>query len=328
VSRILGIALLLGVTVGWVGEAGAHALDPALLDIRESVDGHAEVTWKTPALRVPGTSMRPLLPPRCRELTPPVASEEATSITARWTVDCGPGGLVGQRLGVEGLGSSKTDALVRIVLADGRVVQRVVRPREPFLTVPERPRALDVFHDYLAFGVEHILGGPDHLLFVFGLLLLVPTRRLLVQTVTAFTAGHSVTLSIAVLGIANVPPRPAELAIALTVLVLAMELARAAPSPTLMRRFPWVMALVFGLIHGLGFAGALREVGLPAGEIPMALFSFNVGIEVGQLMFVWVGWGFGRLRWRRPAWTVWVPVYTMGSLAAFWCFERAAALLR
>jgi hydrogenase/urease accessory protein HupE len=318
-------ALVLTLACG--GEAGAHALDPALLDIRELGGGRAEVRWKISNARVPGTVVEPILPPRCRVLAAPVASEETTSVSVRWTVECGADGLVGERIGIAGLGSNKTDALLHLALADGRVVERILRAREPSVIVPERPRRLDVVRDYVRLGVAHILGGLDHLLFVFGLLLLVPTSRLLVGTITAFTAGHSVTLSLAVLGLANVPSRPAEVVIALTVLVLAVELARETASPTVMRRFPWVMALVFGLLHGLGFAGALREVGLPGGEIPMALFSFNAGIEVGQLGFVCAVLAARRALGRPPAWTARVPVYAMGSLAAFWCFQRAAALL-
>jgi len=200
------------------------------------------------------------------------------------------------------------------------------------ITVPARPSRLAVLRDYVRLGVEHILTGPDHLLFVFGLLLLVGTPRLLIATATAFTLGHSLTLTAAVLDIVRVPSGPAELMIALTVFVLACELARDAVRPTLMRQFPWAMAGVFGLLHGLGFAGALREVGLPDGDIPLALFSFNVGVEVGQIAFIVVVLalraGLRRLPARWPRWAEWVPVYGMGTLAAFWCFQRAAALVR
>lgn len=164
---------------------------------------------------------------------------------------------------------------------------------------------------------------------MFGLLLLVPAARALVRTITAFTVGHSVTLSLAVLGLARVPPGPVEVVIAATVLVLALELARP-PAPTLMRRYPWAMALAFGLLHGLGFAGALRQAGLPDGEVPLALFAFNVGIEIGQLGFVLMILTVRRPLERRlaqlPAWTRRVPPLAMGSLAVFWCVERAAAL--
>src|SRR5207249_1146814 len=186
----------------------------------------------------------------------------------------------------------------------------------------------DVVRGYVTLGIEHILTGPDHLLFVFGLLLLVSASRLLVKTITAFTLGHSLTLSAAALHFANVPSRPIEVLIAASVLTLAVELARDAGRPTMLRRFPWAMAVAFGLLHGFGFAGALAEAGLPPGDVPLALLCFNVGIELGQLAFVGALLAAGALLGR------WVPVmaersarvavYAMGMLSAFWCFERLA----
>ncbi len=327
----LGI-LLLGVLASVPAAVRAHPLAPALLDIRESEAGRADVSWKTSLLRVPGSNVQPVLPSSCRAVTSPTPIEDTNSLTTRWSVSCEPGSLVGQRIGIDGLARAKIDALLRISLADGRVVLRVLRASEPFITVPERDGRFHITRAYLGLGGEHILTGPDHLLFLFGLLLLVGGARPLIWTITAFTLGHSITLALAILGFVNFPVRPLEVAIALSVFVLAVELARGETAqPTLMRRFPWVMALLFGLLHGLGFAGALREVGLPAAEIPLALLSFNLGIELGQLLFVFATLG---LRWLLrvrlsplPTWTEQLPVYAMGSLAAFWCFERAAALL-
>jgi hydrogenase/urease accessory protein HupE len=322
----------LAVAVLLCGAPGhAHPLAPSLLELREQEGGHVEVLWKTPRLQVVGAPVQPVLPRHCADLAPARPSEDAIGVTLRWRIDCGAGGLVGERVGVEGLAASRTEALVRLVLRDGRVVQRVLRAGEPFVTVPARPERRAVLHDYGRLGVEHILTGADHLLFVFGLLLLVPAAWPLAKTITAFTAGHSITLSLSVLGLAEVPSRPIEVAIALSVLALAVELARGPGLPTLMRRYPWAMALLFGLLHGLGFAGALREAGLPQGEIPLALLAFNCGIEAGQLLFVaallLVRPAANRARERLPAWAGQVPVYVMGTLAAFWSFERAAALL-
>ena len=328
---VLGI-LLLGILASVPAEVGAHPLAPALLDIRESEAGRADVSWKTSLLRVPGSNIQPVLPSSCRALTSPTIIGGTNSLTTRWSVSCEPRSLVGQRIGVEGLDRAKIDALLRISLADGRVVQRVLRASDPFVTVPEHDGPLEVTLAYLGLGAEHILTGLDHLLFVFGLLLLVSGARLLIWTITAFTLGHSVTLSLAILGFVNFPVRPIEVAIALSVFALAVELTRGETAqPTLMRRFPWGMALLFGLLHGFGFAGALREVGLPPVEIPLALLSFNVGLEFGQLLFVFAVLA---LRWllsarlsRLPSWTEQLPIYAMGSLAAFWCFERTAILL-
>jgi hypothetical protein len=230
------------------------------------------VTWKVSAFRAPGVEVRPVLPASCRpHADPATRTEEGGGIVTRWTVNCGPAGLVGERIAIVGLEAAKIDGLVRATLADGRNFQTVLRGREPFTIIPERPQRVDVARAYAALGVEHILTGGDHLLFVFGLLMLVNGIGLLLKTITAFTVGHSVTLSLAVLGYARVPSAPIEVAIAASVLALAVELARDPAAPSVIRRFPWLMALAFGLLHGLGFAGALREVGLPSGEVPLAL---------------------------------------------------------
>lgn len=320
--RALVLALLAGAAPR---AAMAHPLAPVLLEMREQPDGRVAVAWKTPLLRPRGAAPAAALPPACQALDAPVSAPEGAGIVARWTARCGD--LVGARVGIAGL-SGPLAGVVRVVLADGRVVQGVVSARHPFLTVPERPRRWDVVRGYLVLGVEHIFTGPDHLLFVFGLVLLARTARRVLGTVTAFTVGHSVTLSLAVLGVTAVSSRAVEVAIAASVLALAIELAREDQESGAMRRHPWGMAFVFGLLHGLGFAGALREAGLPGGEVPLALGAFNAGIELGQVTFVVAVlalWGLLRpLAPALPAWARRAPVYVMGSLAAFWCFERAA----
>jgi len=323
--------LLAGLFLVPTADVSAHPLAPALLDVEEGGDGRVEVRWKASALKVPGTNVQPVLPEHCKVVGTPVATDQPGSVLIRWTMDCAPNGLVGHRVGFSGLGDAKTDALVRVKLADGRLARGVVRAAEPFLFIPERESSLQVFRSYAELGVEHILTGLDHLLFVFGLLLLVAGVKPLLATVTAFTVGHSITLSLAALGVVNLPSRPIEVLIAFSVFLLAAELSRSEDAPpTLLRRFPWLIAGVFGLLHGLGFAGALSEVGLPQTDIPLALFSFNVGIEFGQVAFVFVVLILKRvvdpLLLRLPRWVELVPLYAMGSLAAFWCFERAAAM--
>jgi hydrogenase/urease accessory protein HupE len=310
----------------------AHPLAPSLLELHESGDGRAEIGWKVPLLRAPGPPPEPVLPLRCHPTSPRVESVEDTGLRTRWTVDCGAGTLTGEQIGVTGLDAVTIAAVIRVVLADGRVVQGVVTAGRPLLTIPPRPRALDVLYDYGRLGIEHILGGPDHLLFVFGLVLLAGSPRRLLGTVTAFTAGHSVTLTAAALGVITVPVAPIEVAIAASVFVLAVELARDPSVPSAIRRRPWVMAALFGLLHGLGFAAALRDAGLPSGEVPLALLAFNSGIELGQLAFVAGVLAFravaGPLAAKLPGWTLRLPLYGMGSLAAFWWIERTAAWLR
>src|SRR6185436_2163723 len=196
----------------------------------------------------------------------------------------------------------------------------------------ERPSALEVVRTYLTLGVEHILLGIDHLLFVLALLLIVKGVRRLVATVTAFTVAHSITLGAATLGFVHVPSAPVEAVIALSILFLASELARrrAGGSADLTERFPWVVAFSFGLLHGFGFAGALSEVGIPQQAVPLALLFFNVGVEIGQLLFIAAVFGFGWLvrlsAVRVPA--IWprAVAYGVGSAAAFWVVERTIAV--
>ena len=306
-------------------------LAPSLLDVRELGDGRVEVEWRTPIVGAPGAELRPVLPPGCAPSGEPTLGRiDAASVT-RWSVECSPASLVGRRFSVAGVVENRADVLLRIGLADGRRFRTVLGADRPAFVVPEHERWADVFASYLRLGVEHILTGLDHLLFVFGLLLLVRDRRRLLWTLTSFTAGHSVTLSLAALGIVHVPQAPAEAAIAVTIFILAVELAQPAGSATLLRRWPWAMAALFGLLHGLGFAGALAEIGLPEGDIPLALFSFNVGIEIGQIAFVVAVLApaalLGRLSIPWPARLRLAPAYFIGALSAFWIFERVAAIV-
>jgi hydrogenase/urease accessory protein HupE len=230
---------------------------------------------------------------------------------------------------VLGLESTLGDVLVRTRPAGGRLQTAVLRAGQTSTTVSRAPSRTAIAWTYLRLGVEHILGGPDHLLFVLGLLLLVRGAWQLARTVTAFTVAHSLTLALAVLGVVHVPPQPVEATIALSLLFLAAELTRGPEHRgSLTAHKPWLVALSFGLLHGFGFAGALAEVGLPDGEIPLALFQFNVGVELGQLLVVvsYVALARalrGRLQWRAS----WLRLagYGIGSVAAYWCVERVAA---
>jgi len=312
--------------------AAAHPLAPSLLSIEEAADGAIAVTFKMARQQPNGGEVAPELPERCAASERPRVEADEQSVTVRWTAQCGAEGLVGARVGVRGLAETDTNALLRIVLRDGRRVQAVLYAGAPSLVVPERASALGVFRDYLRLGVMHIATGFDHLLFVFGLVLLARGTRRLLWTVTAFTAGHSVTLSLAALGVVRFPTAPIEVAIAGTILALAVELARpdGSTSESALRRRPWAVAFAFGLLHGFGFAGALAEVGLPQQEIPVALFSFNVGIELGQVAFVTVVLALRRLfaptLAGAPAWLARAPVTAMGALAVYWCLDRGTRL--
>jgi hydrogenase/urease accessory protein HupE len=228
------------------------------------------------------------------------------------------------------LEATLTDALVRVTFLDGSTWVQRLTPRQPASLIPARPSAWSVAGTYLALGVEHILTGIDHLLFVLALLLLTKGPWRLVKTVTAFTVAHSVTLALATLGIVHVPSRPVEAVIALSIVFVAAEIVQARRGRAgLAARMPWIVAFIFGLLHGFGFAGTLSAIGLPEGQIPMALLFFNLGVEVGQLLFVAAVLalvaGARRIPMAWPRWAGLVPPYAIGSLAMFWVIQRVAA---
>lgn len=324
------VGAVLGGLSGVVPAADAHPLAPALLEVVQRPNDTARVTWQTSRLRVRGARVTPELPVGCMPLAAPRSALRGAARRTRWSVAC-PGGLVGATLAVAGLDTAGHDALVRVRLADGRLVQRLLTAEEPRMTIPARPTAGAVLGDYGRLGVRHILSGPDHLLFVFGLVLLGGTLGRVAGTVTAFTAGHSVTLSLAALGLADVPAAPVEVLIALSVWVLALEVAQPPDRRGAIGRWPWLAAGGFGLLHGLGFAGALREAGLPAGDVPLALVGFNGGVELGQLAFVGavlaVLAAVRRAPLPAPGWLRAMPVTAMGALATYWCLERVAVLV-
>lgn len=325
--RLVGVLLAL-----LPGLSSAHALAPSLLDLRVGADGEASARFKTPSMRPTGTEIAPVLPEACRVRGQPEIAEEGTGTVFRYTLSCRADALIGQSIGLRGLEDSRTNGLVRVELPGGHVSQRVVDAEAPLLEISPAPTAWQTAREYAALGLEHILGGIDHLLFVAGLLLLVRGPRMLVETITAFTLGHSVTLSAAALGLARVPERPVEVAIAGSIVWLATEIARERERPERSGwRRPRSLAGGFGLLHGFGFAGALAEVGLPSGDIPLALAGFNVGIELGQLAFVAVLIAVvaagHRVRVAAPVWGTTAAAYAIGSLASYWMFERLALAL-
>jgi hypothetical protein len=313
-----------------------HRLAPSLLELVEAPagGGRVAVTWKSPLQQPAGSDVRPELPGHCAPVGEPTATKEGTGLVLRSEIDCGSEGLVGQTVRVAGLDAGGANALVRVVFADGRRAQAVLHAGEASFTLPAQAQPLEVAWGYLRLGFDHILGGLDHLVFVLGLIALVTATRPLLYTVTAFTLGHSVTLSLAALGFVRFPSDLVEIVIAFTILVVALELTRpvaGAAQPSLMRRFPWAIAFGFGLLHGFGFAGALAEIGLPDGEIPLALLCFNVGIEIGQLAFVCFIWALRtalhKVEAALPEWAGRIPAYGMGGLAVYWCLDRTAGLL-
>lgn len=262
-----------------------HALDPGYLSLTQKGAETWQLFWRKPDVSGAPMGLNPVLPVNCTGLTPP-SQFDGKAWIAEWQMHC-IGGIAGQTLRIDGLEASQTDVLLRIVSEES--APQVVRltPQDISYTIPEDFSALQVFWNYLTLGYEHILEGLDHLLFVFALLLLVQTPRRLIGAVTAFTVAHSITLALASLGVLTVPGPPVEAVIALSITFLALEILKQdKTAPSLTQRAPWIVAFGFGLLHGLGFAGALSDIGLPDGDIPLALLAFNVGVEFGQLTFV------------------------------------------
>jgi hypothetical protein len=310
--------------------ADAHKLQPAYLEVNEQAAGKFTILWKRPLVAGRPMNISPQLPAGCTNLTEPAVQVSAAGALERRIVDCGEKGLTNETIVIAGLSATQTDTLLRIQLIDGSMHTTVLRPDAPSFIVPEKPSKMKVAGSYLVLGIEHILGGFDHLLFVLGLLLIVRSTMLLIKTITAFTLAHSVTLAMAALGFVHVPQAPVEAVIALSIIFLASELSKQHRGETgLTTKAPWLVALTFGLLHGFGFAGALTEVGLPQTDIPLALLFFNVGVEVGQLMFVAgvlvVTWTINKMKFRWPVWVEHGPAYAIGSLAAFWFIQRTAS---
>ena len=325
---VLRLALAAWLAFG-AGAAWSHALAPSLLQVEEAGGGRAAVLWKTPTQKRLGSQLKPVLPEGCLVDGTPRARVEGTGRLTRFPIQCERTSLEGARFAVQGMEGAGTDVLVRVVLADGRSFRHVLTARRPSFVVPERESVLDVALGYGRLGLEHILSGLDHLCFVLALVLLVPRLRELVATVTSFTVGHSITLALAAFGAVQLPGPLAELGIALSIVWAGVEILRRGGEEAsgAWASFPIAAGLVFGLLHGLGFAGALREIGLPQEAVPLALFAFNVGIELGQLAFVAVvALPLASVRVRWPA-TLGVIAYAIGALGGYWAVERAVALV-
>ena len=312
--------------------AHAHEVRPAYLEIKETAPGQFSILWRTPVLAGMRLPIVLKLPDAVRNLKEPVVQELADSLVERRWVDAGPKGLAGRRIELPGLQLTITDVLVRIRLLDGRELTQLVRPSQPWFEVAATQTTWAVIGIYMMQGVRHILFGVDHLLFVLGLLLIVSDRWMLLKTITAFTVAHSITLAIATFGYASAPTLPLNAAIALSILFLGPEIVRVWRGETSFTiRHPWIVAFAFGLLHGFGFASALANAGLPRKDLPLALLSFNIGVELGQVGFVMLilllERSFRRLQIRWPRWVAALPGYAVGSLGAFWTMQRVAILL-
>lgn len=330
--RVAYVAAALVVLLAGLPAAHAHESRPAYLELKETAPGQFSVIWRTPVLAGMRLPVALKLPGEVRNVEEPRLQDLPDSRLERRRIDAGPNGLAGKRIEFPGLQFTITDALVRVELLDGRTVQTIARPSQPWVEIAATQSRWEVAGTYVVEGVRHILFGADHLLFVLGLLLIVGNRWMLVNTITAFTIAHSITLAVATLGYASAPALPLNAAIALSILFLGPEIVRAWRGETSFTiRHPWVVAFAFGLLHGFGFATAMTSAGLPRQDLPLALLSFNVGVEIGQLGFVALvlamGGAFRVLEVRWPRWVQLLPGYTVGTLGAFWTIQRTALLL-
>lgn len=326
-ARLIALLLLL-----LSGSVLAHDARPAYLEIRPQSATRFDVLW-----RIPVTAGMPLpvllrLPEGVHNVTEPTVRELSDSLVERRVIEA-PAGLAGSRIEFPGLQGTIADVLVRIHGLDGGTATALVRGSQPWVDVAA-PAAgpMAVFTAFVGHGVEHILFGYDHLLFVLALMLIVRNTKALLLTVTAFTLAHSITLALATLGLVHLPGPPVEAAIAFSIVLVAAEIVRLhRGEPSLTARWPWVVAFAFGLLHGFGFASALSEIGLPGDDIPLALLAFNVGVELGQLLFIGTVLTVAALVRRLHVLdrlcssAVRLAPFAIGSFAAFWFVERVAA---
>ena len=305
----------------------AHADDlrPGYLEWAEQTPNQWRVTWKAPLLGGLATRTKPILPAGC-STTDARRQFVGPTMVETFRVNCNAP-LARRPLGLTGLDTGFTDALLRVAPLGQPAQAARLTPQQPQVAVAGKADAATVWQTYLGLGFTHILFGLDHLLFVVVLVLLIGGWRRLVATVTAFTVAHSLTLAATTLGLVSVARKPVEICIALSIVLVAREILRPANEhPTLARRAPALIAFVFGLLHGFGFAAALAEIGLPQGEIPLALFAFNVGVELGQLAIVAATLALLAAivrfasAWQRP--TTVAGAYAIGAIASAWLIQR------
>ncbi|MGP1283977.1 MAG: HupE/UreJ family protein [Parasphingopyxis sp.] len=309
--------------------ASADEMRPGYLDFTQESEIRWRLNWKAPFGNGGTLAANPVVPAGCT-MGEPVRIPSARAIVTQWPVECSAP-VAGRRIGLADFEAGLVDVLVRVAPLDRPVQALRLTAAEPLVVIAERPGRWQVGGAYLLLGVEHILFGFDHLLFVLALVLLLRGGWTIAKTVTAFTIAHSITLVGVTLGFFGLPQRPVEAVIALSILFLAVEIVkrRDGEPPRLSERIPWLVAFLFGLLHGFGFAGALAEIGLPESETPMALLAFNLGVEFGQLAIVFVALGMIALADRvahsvsRPARRL--AAYAIGITASYWFIERTFA---
>lgn len=304
----------------------SDALAPSLLELREHEEGHISMKWKMSLKKASSIKLAPVLSNDCRQVLQD--EQEAGQIRhTLWELHCTSDTLVGKTLSMQGLESSSVSVLLKVHLRDGQFYQRILSAENTGYKVPEAQSRLEIFSDYVAMGIKHLLVGVDHILFVICLVLLVSVRRKLIWVVSMFTVGHSITLSLSTLGLVTVSTAMAEVFIAFSVVYAAAELLDK-NNKSLIKKYPAIMAAAFGLLHGLGFASVLSDVGVPQLHIPLSLFAFNVGIEIGQLIVICILLGLSFLvhtlsqKLKIGKVKAKLPIYAVGCLSSLWFWER------
>jgi hydrogenase/urease accessory protein HupE len=320
-KKILFILLFIIGFYGW-----SHEIRPAYLQIIQTSETTYEVFWKVPSMGDAVPKIHPIFPPffTIAELKRPNQIPGSVIYSYKITSEKS---LRGTILTIEGLNKTLIDALVTVSYLNGEKVTLMLQPDKDSSIIPGETSTFDVIKTYSKLGVEHILLGIDHLLFVLALILITRGKWRIIKTITAFTVAHSITLSLAALGLVNFPVPPVEAVIALSIVFLAVELLQYYKGEkTLTAKYPWVVAFTFGLLHGFGFAGALANIGLPQTSIPSALLFFNVGVEIGQIAFIFsvlvLIWVIKKTKITVPKWATFIPVYGIGGIASYWLLER------
>lgn len=315
-----------------MGSALADEIRPALLEITERDDGWVDVVWKKPALGDLALRLEPVFPAFFEQATPPSGRASGGGWVEYRSYRTGGQTLAGENIQIDGLATVSTDVLLRIRLADGIEHSAILNANQLSFIIPQQPSKKEVAVSYWQMGTIHILQGFDHLLFLLTLLLIVQGIWPLLKTVTAFTLAHSITLVLATLGLVNLPSAPTEAVIALSIMLLAVEVVhRNQGKHTFSEQFPWLIAFAFGLVHGLGFAGALSEIGIPQNEVPLSLLMFNVGVETGQVLFVitvsLMLFALRKLQSNGALVLTRAAPYAIGGVAAFWTISRVGSFL-
>jgi len=309
----------------------AHEVRPSFLSMEETANNQFSVLWKRPVKKWTVPDINPVFPDNCQLAFNKFVEITAAAKIQRGTLTCNDKGMDQGVIRITGLETTLIDVLVRIQLLNGDTVQRVIKRDKPYLVLAQAKGV--PIADYITLGFEHIMGGIDHLLFVLALMLIVPGMLALLKTITAFTLAHSITLGLATLGFVNLSAPPVEACIALSIILMAAHaLYLKKGKTTLSSGKPWVMAFLFGLLHGLGFAGALNDVGLPEGDIPLALLLFNVGIELGQIAFVLAVaacvYFIKKLTRTQPQTMFTTTAYGIGSMGVYWFIQNSLGIMQ